>query len=54
MIQQHYVILGLVALVLIMNLLGLGFTINRNIREKRRSAENPQHQPQRTLEHAPY
>jgi hypothetical protein len=54
MIQQHYVILGLVALVLIMNLLGLGFTINRNIREKRRSAENRQHQPHRALEHAPY
>jgi hypothetical protein len=52
MLQQRYVTLGLVALVLIMNLLGLSFTINRNTLAKRRLAENAQ--PQRALEHAPY
>jgi hypothetical protein len=52
MTQQHNIFVALVALVLVMNLLGLSFTIHRNMRDRRRSSENAKNR--RILEHAPY
>jgi hypothetical protein len=51
MIQQNYAILVLIALVFGMNVLGLSFTINRNIRAKRQSSDHAQQKPQGIFEH---